>query len=66
MLPNVGLPELILLFVIALLVFGPQRMVGMGTAVGKAIREFRRALQDRGEADSKPESDEDEEEDEDN
>ncbi len=60
MLPNVGLPELILLFVIALLVFGPQRMVGMGTAVGKAIREFRRALQDRDEAHSEPDEDDEE------
>ena len=46
MLPNVGFPELILLLAIALLVFGPQRLAGMGTALGRAIREFRRGLQE--------------------
>lgn len=54
MLPNVGLPELIVLLAIALLVFGPQRLVGMGTALGRAIREFRRGLE--GTAEERPES----------
>ncbi len=45
MLPNVGFPEMILILAIALLVFGPQRMAGMGAALGRAIREFRRALE---------------------
>jgi len=58
-LPNVGFPELILLLAIALLVFGPQRlagMAGMGTALGRAIREFRRGLQepDQDRPDSEP------------
>ncbi len=43
-LPNVGIPELIVVFAIALLVFGPQRLAGMGAALGRAIREFRRAV----------------------
>ncbi len=46
MLPNVGFPELILLLAIALLVFGPQRLASMGAALGRAIREFRRNLQE--------------------
>src|SRR3990172_8796831 len=55
-LPNVGFPELILLLAIALLVFGPQRLAGMGTALGRAIREFRRGLQepDQDRPDSEP------------
>ncbi len=60
MLPNVGWPELILVFVIALLVFGPQRLAGMGAALGKAIREFRHSLQEpdeeRPESESRPKS----------
>lgn len=44
MLPNVGWPELLVILVIALLIFGPERMAGVGGAVGRAIREFRRAL----------------------
>ena len=56
MLPNVGFPELILFLAIALLVFGPQRLAGMGTALGRAIREFRRGLQepDQDRPDSEP------------
>ena len=46
MLPNVGWPELILLFAIALLLFGPQRLAGIGSTLGKTIREFRRSLHD--------------------
>ena len=53
MLPNVGWPELMVILVIALLIFGPQRMAGAGAAVGQAIREFRKALR---EADDSAES----------
>ena len=38
-----GVPELILLFIIALLVFGPKRLPELGRTVGKAMNEFRRA-----------------------
>jgi sec-independent protein translocase protein TatA len=46
MLPNVGWPELIVIMVIALLLFGPERMAGVGGAVGQAIREFRKTLRE--------------------
>ncbi|MBA2255340.1 MAG: twin-arginine translocase TatA/TatE family subunit, partial [Chloroflexi bacterium] len=41
--PNIGPVELIILLVIALLVLGPRRLPEMGSAVGKTIREFRKA-----------------------
>lgn len=44
--PNVGWPELIVILVIALLIFGPQRLAGIGSALGKAIREFRGAVRE--------------------
>ncbi len=44
--PSVGWPELIVLLVVALLLFGPQRLVGVGGALGKAIKEFRNAVRD--------------------
>ena len=47
---NVGPVELIIVLVIALLVVGPRRLPEMGNAVGKTIREFRRASSDIGEA----------------
>ncbi|MDQ7819404.1 MAG: twin-arginine translocase TatA/TatE family subunit [Armatimonadota bacterium] len=44
--PNIGWTELIVILVIALLVFGPSRLAGIGGALGKAIREFRSAVRD--------------------
>ena len=38
-----GIPELILLFVIALLVFGPKKLPELGRTFGKVMAEFRRA-----------------------
>ena len=43
---NVGPIELIIVLVIALLVVGPRRLPEMGNAVGKTIREFRKASTD--------------------
>ena len=40
------LPEILLLLVIALLVFGPKRMIEMGSSLGKAVRELREATKD--------------------
>jgi len=40
---DIGLQELILILVIALLVFGPTRLPELGRALGRAMREFRRA-----------------------
>ncbi len=45
-LPNIGLPELIIILVIALLVIGPGKLPEVGTALGKSIREFRKAASD--------------------
>lgn len=44
--PSVGWPELIIILVVALLLFGPQRMAGIGGALGRAIRDFRNAVRD--------------------
>jgi sec-independent protein translocase protein TatA len=43
---NIGAPELILILVIALIVFGPKRLPEVGRTIGKSLREFRRASQD--------------------
>lgn len=40
------LPEILLLLLIALLVFGPKRMIEMGSSLGKAVRELREATKD--------------------
>ena len=41
--PNIGLPELVIVLVIALVVFGPKRLPQMGRQLGQALREFRTA-----------------------
>jgi sec-independent protein translocase protein TatA len=44
--PVPGPWELILLLVIVLIIFGPGKLPDIGNAVGKGIREFRRASND--------------------
>jgi sec-independent protein translocase protein TatA len=44
--PNLGWQELIIILVIALVIFGPTRLAGIGGALGRAIREFRGAVHD--------------------
>jgi sec-independent protein translocase protein TatA len=41
MLGSLGMPELLIIAVVALLIFGPKRLPQMGRAVGDTIREFR-------------------------
>lgn len=43
---SLGLPELVLIFVVALLLFGPRKLPEIGRTVGKALGEFRRASND--------------------
>jgi len=40
---SIGLPELIIILIIALLVFGPKKLPEVGKSVGRAIREFKKA-----------------------
>ena len=43
---QLGFPELIVIFVIALLVFGPKKLPELGKSLGKSLREFKRATDD--------------------
>ncbi|MDA8156783.1 MAG: twin-arginine translocase TatA/TatE family subunit [Actinomycetota bacterium] len=43
---GIGLGEIAVIFIVALLVFGPERMPGIARAVGRAAGELRRALAD--------------------
>ncbi len=43
MLSNIGMPGLILILVLALILFGPNKLPEIGRAFGKSLREFKRA-----------------------
>src|SRR5687767_13323784 len=41
-----GFQEMLVIFVVALLVFGPKKLPELGKSLGKGIREFRKATDD--------------------
>jgi TatA/E family protein of Tat protein translocase len=43
---SLGIPELLVIFVVALLVFGPKRLPEIGRTLGKALGEFKKATDD--------------------
>jgi sec-independent protein translocase protein TatA len=43
---GLGISELMVIFVIALVVFGPKRLPALGRSVGRAIAEFKKASQE--------------------
>ena len=43
---SLGVPELLLIFVVVLIVFGPRRIPEIGRTLGKALGEFRKATDD--------------------
>jgi TatA/E family protein of Tat protein translocase len=43
---SIGGPELLVIFVIALLIFGPKKLSEIGRTLGKGVAEFRKAATD--------------------
>lgn len=41
--PSLGFPELVLILVIALIIFGPGKLPSVGASIGKALSEFKKA-----------------------
>jgi len=41
---GIGVPELILILVIGLVIFGPGKLPGVGKALGQSIKEFKQAI----------------------
>lgn len=40
---SIGMPELIVIFVIALILFGPRKLPELGRSLGRSLNEFKRA-----------------------
>src|SRR5262245_56273192 len=43
---SLGIQEMILIFIVALIVFGPKRLPEIGRTIGKALGEFKKATDD--------------------
>lgn len=43
---GIGMPELIVIFVIALVVIGPQKLPDLARSLGRGLAEFKRATED--------------------
>ncbi len=43
---DIGVPELLIILAIAIILFGPARIGGVGKSLGEAIRGFRQAVRD--------------------
>ena len=53
---GLGVPELMVILVIALVIFGPSKLPQIGSGLGKAIRDFKKGVTEerrRGEQDAK-------------
>ena len=46
MLGNLGFPEIMVILLVVLLLFGAKRLPEVGSSIGKGIREFKRSLTD--------------------
>jgi sec-independent protein translocase protein TatA len=43
---GLGIPELLVIFVIALIVFGPKKLPDLGKSIGRAMSEFKKAQEE--------------------
>ena len=44
--PNLGFPELIVVLLIVIVIFGANRLPGLGLGIGSAIRNFKEGMKD--------------------
>jgi len=53
--PNIGLPELLIILLILVLIFGAGRLAGLGRGLGQAIRGFKSEMKDQKDDKDRPE-----------
>jgi sec-independent protein translocase protein TatA len=52
--PNIGLPEILIVLVIALVIFGPKKLPDLGRSLGTGMREFKDSITGANKDDDKP------------
>lgn len=52
--PNLGVPELLVILVIVVIIFGSSKLPQLGKGIGEGIRNFRKGMRGEDEADDKP------------
>ncbi len=45
--PNIGLPEMLIVLVLALVILGPKRLPDAGRSLGRGMREFKDGISGR-------------------
>ena len=55
--PGIGIPELIIVLVILLVIFGPKRLPGLGRSLGSGMREFKDSITGKNKGDDDDEDD---------
>jgi len=53
---GLGMPELLVILVIIILIFGTSRLASLGKGMGEGIRNFKKGLRDEDGQDDKPKS----------
>jgi len=53
---GLGVPELMVILVIALVIFGPSKLPQIGSGLGKAIRDFKKGVTDSDDEDANKET----------
>jgi sec-independent protein translocase protein TatA len=53
---GIGMPELIIILVIVLIIFGAGKLPEIGGAIGKGIKNFKKSVNDRDEIDVTPDA----------
>jgi sec-independent protein translocase protein TatA len=54
MLGGIGMPELLVILVIVLIIFGANKLPQIGEGIGKGIRNFKKNIKEKGEIDITP------------